>query len=337
MTEGYVINSTSVNPYDNLALEEYLLDFCKVNKKPILYLWQNADTVVVGKNQNVYAECNMGYMKEKGIIPSRRMTGGGAVYHDLGNVNYTIITTRDSFDIGKNTEIIVLALEKCGVKAFKNGRNDICTSKGKISGNAYYSDDSVGLQHGTILWNVDTETMGHTLIVSQNKLSSKGVKSVQARVSDVVSENDNVQISDIKNAITESFLENFNIGQYDDHIDVDASFLKELRDKYSSEEWIGGKNRDYSYSRKNRFAWGEAEIILLLSGRIITEMDIYTDCIDLKFVELVKSRMRFMVDSPAQAGSGCELNEKDDYYEWMVEFENFLKQIFLELDVDFVE
>ena len=136
MKEGIFIESKSVNPYENLALEEYLLNLCTASQKAVLYLWQNDYTVVIGRNQNAFTECDIEFAKKNGIHIARRLTGGGAVFHDLGNVNYTMILPKEMFDVNLTTKIIVDALNGIGIKAEKNGRNDICTDHGKISGNA---------------------------------------------------------------------------------------------------------------------------------------------------------------------------------------------------------
>ena len=338
--EGIILNSLSINPYRNLALEEYLLKTCRIHQKPILYLWQNVDTVVVGRNQNLFTECNMRFLQEKKILPARRITGGGAVYHDLGNVNYTIITTRDQYNIEKNTEIIIDVLKECGLDAFKNGRNDICTPKGKISGNAYYSDEFVGLQHGTILYQADVATMESALLISEEKLSKRGIKSVKARVCDVISQTSNIEISDIKRKIVHYFLNSYRIEEYTNYIDIEESEINGLCNKYSSNEWIEGKFKEYSLSKKTCFSWGETEISILLIGKSVSEIEIYTDCIDLAFVARIRKELHRCIERQTQ-GNFPKINLSDDicveYNDWIIEIDNFLRHIFLEIGINYVD
>ncbi len=331
MMDALVLYSSSTNPYRNLALEEYLLNFCRINQKPVLYLWQNANTVVVGKNQNIFTECNMQFLRERDIMPSRRITGGGAVYHDLGNVNYTIITPKEMYNIEKNTEVIVEALKACGLDAFKNGRNDICTPNGKISGNAYFSDDQVGLQHGTILYKADVVTMEGALSVSEGKLSKKGIKSVRSRVCDVVSQIDNVSLSDIKESIVRAFLSLYKISEYTDHIDIEKSDLDFLYRKYSSKEWIEGKIKEYSFSKKTSLSFGDVELQFVLMGETISDIEVYTDCIDLVFVESLKKELKSFTFA------GFRDNVLIEHKDWTDEFNDFLKQTLTEMGFDYAD
>lgn len=289
---GYIINSSSNNPYRNLALEEYLLDLCRTERYPILYLWQNYNTVVVGRNQNLYTECNIQFINDMNIRPARRMTGGGAVYHDLGNLNYTIITSRDKYDVDYNTNILISALKKIGLKVFQDGRNDICSSRGKISGNAYFSDEEVGLQHGTILHHVDLETMEQALLVSSGKLSKRGIKSVRARVSDVVAEDELISILDIKESIIDSFIKAFGLTEYRKNLKLDCAKLEKLIKKFSSNEWIAGKIKEYDFIGKRCFSWGEVELSMSMDGEKISDIEISTDCIDVFFVDCVRKELK---------------------------------------------
>jgi lipoate-protein ligase A len=290
--KGYTFKSSHTDPYRNLAFEEYLLGICERYGEPILYLWQNADTVVVGRNQNLFAECNMPFLREKGILAARRLTGGGAVYHDLGNINYTIITSSQQYSIDDNTQIIINALEKLGLDVFRDGRNDICTQKGKISGNAYYSNDRIGMQHGTILYRADTETMEKALCVPEGKLSKRGIKSVRSRVSDIYTQDSGITIADIKEALTGSFVRHFAITECKEEIPVEAADYSALIDKYSSPEWIEGKIRDYDHTERGYFSWGLLELSMLMTGERVSDIAVNTDCIDPEFVDCLQAAIQ---------------------------------------------
>ena len=170
------------NPYVNLAIEEYLFSH---TTDDIFMLWQNEPSVIIGKNQNAYAEINMDFVKEKNIHIVRRITGGGAVYHDLGNVNYTFISSREKNE-GINFEYftapIVEALKSLEITAKLSGRNDLIVEDRKFSGNAQHAVGNRVLHHGTILFNSDLEVLSSALNVDEEKLKARSIKSARSRV-----------------------------------------------------------------------------------------------------------------------------------------------------------
>ena len=173
---------TTTDPYYNLAVEEYLL---RHTQDDIFMLWQNEKTVVIGKNQNAYAEVDLDVAKRLGIRIARRLSGGGAVYHDMGNVNYTFITSSEkatALDYAYFTRPIIEALASLGVKAALSGRNDLECDGKKFSGNAQYTGDGRILHHGTLLFDTDAEMMSRVLRVDKEKLAFRAVKSHKARV-----------------------------------------------------------------------------------------------------------------------------------------------------------
>lgn len=181
------IRSSSTDPYFNLALEQYVFDFLPKTKAYFM-LWQNDNTIVVGKHQNTVGEINVSFVKEHGIHVVRRLSGGGAVYHDLGNVNYTFI-----MDAGKSNELdisafckpVVDALRSLGITAEISGRNDITIDGKKFSGNSQYLKDGRMMHHGTIMYNSDLDTVEKALCVSKDKIISKGINSVRSRVTNI--------------------------------------------------------------------------------------------------------------------------------------------------------
>ena len=178
---------TTTDPYYNLAVEEFLFSH---TDEDVFMLWQNASTVVIGKNQNAYAEVDLEYAKSNEIKVARRITGGGAVYHDLGNVNYSYITstgTVSSLDFETPSRAIIHALSSMGVNATLGGRNDILVGEKKISGNAQYSSNGRILHHGTLLFDTDSTVMERVLRVDKEKLTSHGVASHKSRVTNIKS------------------------------------------------------------------------------------------------------------------------------------------------------
>lgn len=176
----YRLNTTS--PYENLAVEEYLF---RHTDDDVFMLWQNEPTVVLGKNQNAYAEVDLAYAKEHGIHVSRRITGGGAVYHDLKNLNYTFITSAENakvLDYAYFTEPILRALAELGLSCSLSGRNDLECEGRKFSGNAQHAEGGRILHHGTILFDTDVAVMSRVLRVDREKLEFRAVKSHASRV-----------------------------------------------------------------------------------------------------------------------------------------------------------
>ena len=170
------------DPYRNLAVEEYLFRHAK---EDVFLLWQNDPTVVIGKNQNAYAELDLDYVRARGIRVARRITGGGAVYHDGGNINYSVIAVgaaEGGLDFAPYTAPILEALLHFGVRAELSGRNDLLVGDRKISGNAQFRADGRVLHHGTLLYDSDLEVLSSALRVDEEKLRAKSIRSHRSRV-----------------------------------------------------------------------------------------------------------------------------------------------------------
>ncbi|MEG1710569.1 MAG: lipoate--protein ligase [Clostridia bacterium] len=271
--------NTGLNVYENIAIEKTLFDNCD-NDSVIIYLWANENTVVIGKNQNIYSEVNLNALLEDNGAPSRRFTGGGAVYHDFHNLNFTFIAPNKIYNESLQAEIILSAVKMFGVKAEKNGRNDLTTEGRKFSGNAFLHTLSKGMHHGTLLINTDTNKMMKYLNVDKEKLSAKGVKSVQSRVVNL-SEIANINRENMSEAILLSAekaygLKSELITKSDVNKDVVDGYIKFL----SSKEWLYNKVVDFDKKVKARFSWGGAEVAYKCSDGIIKNAVVYTDSID---------------------------------------------------------
>ncbi|PLX34289.1 MAG: hypothetical protein C0604_01860 [Clostridiales bacterium] len=182
----YILNS-STDPYYNLALEEYCLKNVDMDEDYFL-LWQNAPAIIVGKNQNTFEEINPRFVEENGIPVARRISGGGAVYHDFGNLNFTFIANIEdaaTVDFKKYAEPIIEALKTLGIEAELSGRNDITIDGKKISGNAQRMYRKKLMQHGTLLFDVNIHDLVDSLNVKMDKITSKGIKSVRSRVTNI--------------------------------------------------------------------------------------------------------------------------------------------------------
>lgn len=227
--------SSNTNPYLNLATEQLLLGQCGKDSA-VLFLWQNDNTIVIGKNQDPFSECNTTAFISSGGKIARRRSGGGAVYHDLGNLNYSILcTARDEGKIQYHS-LLIRALDALGIVSEFNGRNDITVCGRKISGNASYSDGNTICQHGTVMVNTDISRMTALLTPDKDKLSRNNVHSVAARVVNLKDLYPDITVSDIQQAL----IDVTNAESLDPALDQDA--LETLTAHYESREWIFGGN-----------------------------------------------------------------------------------------------
>ena len=192
--------SENTSPYYNLALERSLFDFVDEDTV-ILYLWQNSHTIVIGKNQNAYAECKVDEFIGAGGTLARRPSGGGAVYHDLGNLNFSIICKESIAKEHTYQRIVKEALRFFGIVSEFNGRNDLTVDDKKFSGNAFYVKDDVLCQHGTILINSDFKELSKYLTPDISKLERNHVKSVESRVVNLSEISDKITVESMKEAM----------------------------------------------------------------------------------------------------------------------------------------
>jgi lipoate-protein ligase A len=271
----YFIDNKTLNPYFNLALEEYLLT---MKKTDFLMLWQNDNTVVIGINQNAYEEINPEFIAKNKTTVVRRTTGGGAVYHDLGNINFSFITALDEsggFTINDFTKPVISALSKMGVSAEANGRNDITINNQKISGNAQRIYKNRILHHGTLLFKPDIANMSAALNVDKRKFESKSTKSVQSRVVSV-SDYVNSDISHFKAELIKNLAEYFSLTKYSLTAD-DLKSVNELKNKYSNPKWTFRAAQPMNFHSSKRFDGGTLEINLKVEDEFITSCRINGD------------------------------------------------------------
>lgn len=196
----YTLESPYYNIYENLALEEYL--FQNNIDGIVLMLWQNRDCVVIGKHQYAWQECRIPWMEQNGVLLARRSTGGGAVFHDMHNLNYSFICQEELYDASRQIAIVISALQSLGIKVQKSGRNDLVTEDGyKISGTAFRQRGSSCLHHGTLMVDVDIDKLEKSLSPSKEKLQAKGIKSIRSRVNNLKDYNANITVEQIKKSL----------------------------------------------------------------------------------------------------------------------------------------
>ncbi|MBP3758858.1 MAG: lipoate--protein ligase [Firmicutes bacterium] len=274
------IESHSTDPYFNLALEEYVFE--KLPKEDGYFmLWQNENTIVIGKYQNAFEEVNQKAVDELGIRVARRLSGGGAVYHDMGNLNFTFIVDRQDIE-GLNfkifTEPVVETLKGLGVNAEFTGRNDIVIDGRKISGNSQYVKKDRVMHHGCIMLDSDLEKVADALNVKAAKFVSKSSKSVRSRVT-TINENAprHITMKEFKSALKERILGNGSMEPYE-LTEEDLKAISSLRDtKYATWQWNYGFEREFEMTREAKFDSGLVTVHLTAKDGRIRDIKFYGD------------------------------------------------------------
>ena len=272
------------NPYYNLAVEEYLFE---KTQDDVFILWQNEPTVVIGKNQNVNAEIDFDFVNERKIHVARRITGGGAVYHDLGNVNYSFISAqgKEGIDFAYFTKPIIDALNSLGACAKLTGRNDIEIDGKKISGNAQYSKNGRTLHHGTLLFDADLTVLSKALHVDEEKIKSKAIKSARARVTNLKSLIPIKTVDEFIGRISDYVIKKYSPEIIETPID---DYIDELEKRNASDDWIFPKSSylsSYTARKKKKYDFGLVEIELSICKKTISEIKIYGDFFGTKNVD----------------------------------------------------
>ena len=276
------------DPYFNLASEQYLLDTC--GDDDVFMLWRNEPCVVIGRSQNAYAEINDEFVRQNNIKVVRRLTGGGAVFHDLGNVNFSCITPKkdcDSLDFKRFMNPIVDALKKIGVPAEISGRNDMLADGKKISGNAQCVYNDKVLHHGTLLFNADMSNLVGALNVDPEKIKSKGIKSVRSRVGNIAEYVNSMSVIEFM-----EYLENSLGIAPEEFTEADVEAITKLaREKYSTWEWNYGTSKKFSSLKKKRFDFGIIEVGYESDGKVLTDVSIKGDFFGMDQIELLEKRL----------------------------------------------
>ena len=313
------------DPYYNLAVEEYLFS---ETEDDIFMLWQNEPCVVIGKNQNAFAEIDIDKAKENNIKIVRRITGGGAVYHDSGNVNYTFISSgkaKEGIDFAYFTRPIIEALATLGVSAELSGRNDLLADGRKFSGNAQHTKGNRTLHHGTLLFNSDLSVLSSVLNVDEEKIRAKGIKSTRSRVvnlSELI--DDKCDVDGFIELIAE-FVENRyrvqrSVAPSNKHID-------ELCRRNESREWIYPDRElvsRYVVRKKKKYDFGIVDISLDMSNDVVKDIKISGDFFGNKPLSELESRLvGEKRDTILETVSNIELDE----YIFGMTAEAFVKQI----------
>lgn len=273
------IRNENTNAYFNLAVEEYLL---KRFNDEIFMLWRNEPSIIVGKNQNTLSEINLEYVKQNLIPVVRRLTGGGAVFHDLGNLNFTFIKTDDnaSFtNFRRFTEPIIDVLNTLSIDAEFSGRNDLTIDGKKFSGNAQCNYKNRVLHHGTLLFSSDIKDISEALKVKPSKFVGKGVKSVVSRVTNISKHlKQPLTIVEFKEMIMRHISKIYVEARFYEFNDQDlVEIAKLVKEKYSTWEWNFGKSPKYGIKNEIKYNGGNVEFNLNVEKGLIKNISIFGD------------------------------------------------------------
>ena len=276
-----ICESPCVSPYRNLACEEHLMRTLPENAF-CLFLWQNDDTIVIGKNQNCLAECRAAELEAAGGHLARRLSGGGAVRHDMGNLCFSFIGRSGDYDVPRQLGLIADACREFGVDASPTGRNDITAGGAKFSGNAFFSVGDVHCHHGTVLIDCDFGAMARYLTVKKSKLEAKGIASVRSRV---------VNLGTLASGLTVPAFSAALRGVYTRYAESSGGAAEELpmpspalyadREAFlASREWLYGADPPYTDELSGRFAWGGITLRFTVDGGVIGSCTADSDALD---------------------------------------------------------
>lgn len=279
------IVSDQTEPYWNIAVENFLVESAEC---VTLYLWRNRRTVVIGQNQNPYSEVNVEALEADGGFLMRRKTGGGAVYHDDGNLNFSFVVPKALYDQQRQFSVIQRAVESFGLHTELSGRNDILAEGRKFSGNAFSKGRVNDLHHGTLLISGDMSDLAHYLKPKPAKLQKHGVASVRSRVVNLAELNPEITPESIAPRLKEAFLSEYS--EYSENSEnsdfseiIKRPEVRALHDHFASPEWKYGRWRTFTAQHSAQFDWGGVELALTVdeSRGIITDVQLASDALDL--------------------------------------------------------
>ncbi|MGI6145741.1 MAG: lipoate--protein ligase [Clostridia bacterium] len=288
----FYIANNSHDPHYNLAFEEYVFHNLSFDE-PCLLLWQNEPSVIVGRFQNTLEEINQEYIKQHHVHVVRRITGGGAVYHDLGNLNYTFIAKHQEkvLDFRKFTEPVIKALREMGVPAKYSGRNDLTINGKKFSGNSQYNFRGKTMHHGTLLFASNLDAVQAALNVKSDKFQSKGVKSVRSRVTNISEYLPKpISIQEFKSLLLTHIFQGEAVREYQ-LADKDYEQIERLKTKkYLTWSWNYGHSPAFNFKNSQRFPCGKIEICLQITSGIIKECKFYGDFFSNENIEKLEQK-----------------------------------------------
>lgn len=335
MTPLRIFLSDSFNPHLNLGTEEWIFDNLDPNQQ-VLFLWRNEETVVIGRNQNPWSECDLARMKEDRVHLARRKSGGGAVFHDLGNTNFTFLSPKASYSRDNNVRIIFNALKTFGIEGQASGRNDLLLpfpdGPRKFSGSAYREKKDRAFHHGTLLLGADLTRLGNYLTPHPKKLKAKGKESVRARVANLGEVAPGISHEAITTAMIASF-ESFYGGKAAiTRLSLESlNGIPELKthyDQLSSWEWLYGHTLEFTHEMDEYLSLGFFHFRFNVEDGVVREVQIFTDSLNPGLIEELVDDLRgrpYLGDSAGAAFAKAR-ERHPDLGEGLLELETWLRR-----------
>lgn len=316
-----ILIGDSYNAWHNLAIEELLFDMLGEDEC-IFYLWQNKNTVVIGRHQNAWKECRVQLLESEGGYMVRRSSGGGAVFHDLGNLNFTFIIPRNKYDVQRQLNVIRRAAAAFGIETEFTGRNDLIISESgaKFSGNAFRFSEKTGMHHGTIMVSVDMDKLGRYLAPGKDKLKAKGIESVRSRVGNLSAYNPAITIPSLMDALRQAFIQEYGPAETMTVSDLPADKLSDLEAKYDSWDFRLGKALPFDATLETRFPWGGVTFELSLEKGVIKQARVFSDAMDEALIERIAPALvgvRYEAADLAQAVRALQHPNADELADWL--------------------
>lgn len=280
--------SDSRDGWRNLAVDEYFIDTLGEGDM-LLYFYINGGAIIIGRGQNPWAECNLAAMDRDNVQLVRRITGGGAVFHDAGNLNFSFIAGEKIYNLERQLGMILNAVRSLGIPCDFSGRNDLLADGKKFSGNAFCQRGNIRQHHGTLLLNADLSRLQNYLNVDPRKLQAKGAKSVRSRVCNLSEYVPGLNCEQMLGALTRAFQAEY--GSFEVIPGPDEAALAPYIQKQRSEEWRLGKTPRFDLEIENRFPWGNVQLLLTLRQGRVDALDVYSDAIDADLVREIHDRL----------------------------------------------
>ena len=313
--------SHSPDGWQNLAVDEWLLDHLDPEDM-ILYFYVNENAVIIGKNQNPWRECSLQAMERDGVQLVRRITGGGAVFHDKGNLNFSFIAGEARYDLEKQMNLILQAVRSFGIPCQFTGRNDLLADGKKFSGNAFCARPGIKQHHGTLLLNADLGRLQNYLQVDPRKLKAEGVSSVRSRVCNLSEFTPEVTRENMLAAIRKAYEALY--GPVTDFAPTPEQVAQMVPyvEKHSSWDWRLGKTPAFDLELDTRFPWGGVQLLLTLKESRVEAVDVYSDAMDVDMCRELRERLtgcRFGSRPMSQALAESEKEQIRDVGTYLLE------------------
>ena len=315
---NYLYVSTSDDGWRNLAVDEYFLDTLGPDDM-MLYFYVNKNAVIIGQGQNPWAECRLAEMDRDGVQLVRRITGGGAVFHDEGNLNFSFIAGEGRYDLERQLGLILDAVRALGIPCEFSGRNDLLADGRKFSGNAFCKRGAIRQHHGTLLISADMTRLQNYLNVDPRKLKPKGVKSVKSRVCNLNEFVPELRRDDMLEALKRAYA-----AEYGDYTELQTSQLDEAAiapyyEKQKSDAWRLGVTPRFDLEIENRFPWGGLQMLLTLRHGEVSDISVYSDANDAELPGRVRAALlgaKFgsqPIAEALRAAGGQDMNDIAEY------------------------